>query len=389
MGGSPFAQLADTLPESHAGETALSSTAWASLVRAQVAPAIEARLGARFSLTPHGALLVLEPFAPPSTTADGDSEADKAQSGTEELSEAKEEGAASQDASAGDGPLSQASRRPLNRRIALINKFEATKTRLPEDLLRAYVPAFVLANIEAAQSGWLAESRVLSVCFYKLSGAALDDHFLPGAAALPGVNNILKTLQHTILSLEGIIKEFTLDDKGAVLLCGFGAPPFVHANDPIRAVQASLVIEQRLMDLEVKVRVGIATGMVFLTSIGHNLLRREFAMIGSTVNLAARLMGSALNPSVLVCGETYAANAQHVLFSPEPIEPLKLKGFASPVPVFRPLQNLVSFNSRKYVACACESSAFLRVRLLIRLDTPPPITGAHKPPRPLHAFKCA
>ena len=46
-------------------------------------------------------------------------------------------------------------------------------------------------------------------------------------------------MQTIIFKHEGIIRQFMIDDKGAVLIVGFGLPPQGHIDDPLRAVLLS------------------------------------------------------------------------------------------------------------------------------------------------------
>ena len=46
-----------------------------------------------------------------------------------------------------------------------------------------------------------------------------------------------------VMRFEGFVKEVTVDDKGMVLVVGFGVPPRLHDNDPERAVRAALTMQ--------------------------------------------------------------------------------------------------------------------------------------------------
>jgi len=71
----------------------------------------------------------------------------------------------------------------------------------------------------------------------------------------------------------------------------------------------------------VDLRAGVATGTVVLGSLG-TLFKMDFAAIGVTTNLAARLQGTA-QPGEVVCARTTADTAGVDL----PVESVRLKGF--------------------------------------------------------------
>ncbi|CAM9208125.1 unnamed protein product [Choristocarpus tenellus] len=99
-------------------------------------------------------------------------------------------------------------------------------------------------------------------------------------------------LQSIVAGHEGVIKELSVDDKGMVLVVGFGLSPHVGHLPAARAVLCALECTDRL-----KLRgladctAGVATGPVFCGSLGSDI-RREFAMVSDTVNLAMRLMSA-------------------------------------------------------------------------------------------------
>ena len=69
-------------------------------------------------------------------------------------------------------------------------------------------------------------------------------------------------------------------------------------------MKAALQIEQQLRLAKLEATIGIATGTTFCGIVG-GYARHEYAVVGPTVNLAARLMVSYLRSvflSLLLCG---------------------------------------------------------------------------------------
>ena len=99
---------------------------------------------------------------------------------------------------------------------------------------------------------------------------------------------------------EGTINKLLVDDKGVTMLAVFGLPPLAHENDATRAVLASLGIGTLLNQLSLTPTIGLASGDTFCGVIGHRGGRKEYTVIGDTVNLAARLVMYAQSESLLV-----------------------------------------------------------------------------------------
>ena len=81
-----------------------------------------------------------------------------------------------------------------------------------------------------------------------------------------------------------------MDDKGSTLIVVFGLPPFSHQDDPIRAILAGNSLKRELGKIDCRCSIGISTGTVFAGIIGTSGSRREYSILGDSVNLAARLM---------------------------------------------------------------------------------------------------
>jgi hypothetical protein len=82
---------------------------------------------------------------------------------------------------------------------------------------------------------------------------------------------VLLTVSFVLSSLflqEGCIRQFLVDDKGAVLVAIFGVPPFVHEDDALRGVKAGLELHNMLLQRGMQSSVGVTSGEVFCGSVG-------------------------------------------------------------------------------------------------------------------------
>jgi adenylate cyclase len=80
-----------------------------------------------------------------------------------------------------------------------------------------------------------------------------------------------------------------------------------------------------------EVGIGIVTGEVVLGSVGSKD-RQDFTMIGSNVNLCARLCALAEPRRILMSESTYLL-VRHLIVA-QRTEPLQVKGFREPVSVY-------------------------------------------------------
>jgi class 3 adenylate cyclase/tetratricopeptide (TPR) repeat protein len=198
-------------------------------------------------------------------------------------------------------------------------------TPLMESALRSYIPATVTSRLTAGHEHWIGELRVVTVMFVNLPE-------LNYATPLARAQQIMQYLQTELYRFEGSINKLNVDDKGTALLAALGLPPLSHEDDARRAVQAAMSMQGRLRELGLRSSMGLCTGRVFCGSFGSDL-RREYTLLGDSVNLAARLMQTALGD--IFCDEaTYRMAQANISF--ECLSHVSLKGKSEPVTVFRP-----------------------------------------------------
>ncbi|MCG7216727.1 AAA family ATPase [Paenibacillus mucilaginosus] len=196
---------------------------------------------------------------------------------------------------------------------------------VPEEALLPYLPPSVIASAAAQGSDWAAELRKVTVLFIHLP------EFHQGVP-VETIQQAIYAIQHIMQTYEGVINKVSLDDKGAAVIAGMGLPSLTHERNAARAVKAGLAVNARLAAMKVPHAIGIASGMVFCGSIGSRV-RREYTMIGETVNLAARLMQAA--EGGVLCDEATREEALGEM-AMEPQGTRHFKGFAEPLGVFRP-----------------------------------------------------
>ncbi len=131
-----------------------------------------------------------------------------------------------------------------------------------------------------------------------------------------------------------------MDDKGSTLIVVFGLPPTAHQDDPIRAILTAFMMKKELKKINCACSVGIATGTVFAGVVGTSGSRREYSVLGDSVNLSARLMSAACTEQndayKIIINEETAREAEHKI-STLFYKMVKLKGKQFETPMYLPL----------------------------------------------------
>ncbi len=179
-----------------------------------------------------------------------------------------------------------------------------------------------------------------TVLFMDIAGSTTIVRDLDPEDNLAIMDTALERLAKPVERYGGRVTRFMGD--GFVALFG---DPVARENDPEMAVRAGLGILKEAQDYareveenwgiqNLAVRVGINTGLIVIGGYSE----AEDTLMGSAVNLAARLEEAAPAGGLLISASTY----QQVqgIFDIELQEPLWVKGFRDPVPVYlvrRPL----------------------------------------------------
>jgi class 3 adenylate cyclase len=178
-----------------------------------------------------------------------------------------------------------------------------------------------------------AERRQLSVMFCDLVGSTALSERLDLEAYRDLLSAYQNAARGAIERYDGYIARY----MGDGLLVYFGYPT-AHEDDAERAVRAGLDLVASVSaldtnpDIELQVRVGIATGQVVAGDIVGEGASEERAVLGETPNLAARLQGISL-PNCVVLSEA----TQHLVkgrFDLEVLATQSVKGLKKPVRAF-------------------------------------------------------
>ena len=150
------------------------------------------------------------------------------------------------------------------------------------------------ANLFQLQSGLedlleLAELRQITTIFIKIKDLQQTDSENSGTLlqkAQDGISVVLAALKRW----DGCLRQFHVDDKGAVILCFFGLPPLAHENDSKLGLNAGVEIRDKFDDIFEDFSMGITTGVVSFGGVGA-YGRAEYAVvIFNNIRWAMRLI---------------------------------------------------------------------------------------------------
>ena len=208
----------------------------------------------------------------------------------------------------------------------------AAAERLP--LPASYTPPHLAQRILTLRSALEGERKLVTVLFCDIANSTQLAARLGAEAMHALLNRFFELALAEVHRYEGTINQFLGDGFMAL----FGAP-VAHEDHARRALLAAVGIQQRLRDpageaatlREVRVRMGVNTGMVVVGTIGDNL-RMDYTAVGNTTNLAARLQSLAAPGTIRISEATHRAALPYFEFTA--LGKHTLKGIAEPVEVY-------------------------------------------------------
>src|SRR5271165_3209594 len=210
-------------------------------------------------------------------------------------------------------------------------------------------PPSTSSRVSPASPPDVAERRQLTVMFCDLVGSTAISARLDPEDMREVIRAYQDACSGAVARYDGFVAKFMGD--GVLAYFGF---PRAHEEDAERAVRAGLDIAAVVAKLDtraketLKVRIGVATGIVVVGDLVGQGPAQEQAVVGDTPNLAARLQGLARPRSVVI-----AESTRRLLggaFELKPLGPQTLKGFDTAVSawvVLREAENVSRFEASR------------------------------------------
>ena len=183
------------------------------------------------------------------------------------------------------------------------------------------------------------EVREVSVLFADICGfTSMSENMSPSSVSLM-LNDYLSRMTDVIFKYEGTLDKYI----GDAIMAVFGAPLDMpdHAE---RAIRTALEMQERLSEWnaerkqgtpELRIRIGINSGNAVAGEIG-SINKKEYTVLGDTVNTASRLESSVAKPGTVVIGANTIALVEG-LFECRSLGTFKVKGKALEIPAYEVL----------------------------------------------------
>ncbi|MBK7451235.1 MAG: adenylate/guanylate cyclase domain-containing protein [Anaerolineales bacterium] len=195
----------------------------------------------------------------------------------------------------------------LNNIIELLNSIEPLASYIPDPILSMLVESAADRRIPPD----FPEPTIMFVNFIGLPEAA--DRALPGEERklAASFSKAFSLINAVVEARGGVLKKVTYHLSGSDIVIYFGVPN-AHTNNEMRAASAAVAIREVVEGInakaptiggikpEVYCQIGINKGPAFVAEVGDPRGRREFNVLGDTVNTAARLMNRAQKNQIVV-----------------------------------------------------------------------------------------
>jgi class 3 adenylate cyclase len=195
------------------------------------------------------------------------------------------------------------------------------------NLVDRFLPQPVTQAIQGGSLSLLSEIREVTTIFMKW-----DFYDSLKYRDLVTLQEYFHIAQSILFTLGAFIRQFLVDDKGCVLIANFGVPTASYLDNAQRALRACSMIRNEFNFFKLQVSFGITTGNVYCGCVGSEQ-RREYAVVGDVVNLAARLMSKA-NHGIYIDEATHSRVTFEVLKNLIALPPMKVKGKPYPIAAY-------------------------------------------------------
>jgi adenylate cyclase len=202
--------------------------------------------------------------------------------------------------------------------------------------LKQFVPEQVLQEMQRTGKKLTPRKQIVSVLFTDIRGFSE----MSAKMSAQAIATLLNT--YYFLPLDRIVFDYngTLDKHiGDSIMAIFGAP-LSYKDDAFRAVSCAVKMRETMTGINkmlsrkntrIPIGIGIATGEVMVGMFGSPI-KKEYTVLGTPVNLAARLERIANEDQILICDDTFRLIRD--AFKTQMIDPVSLKGIEGGKSIF-------------------------------------------------------
>ncbi|MBN2380992.1 tetratricopeptide repeat protein [candidate division WOR-3 bacterium] len=191
-------------------------------------------------------------------------------------------------------------------------------------------------------TGRYAERRLVTVFFADLANFTSLCHRIDPEDTVRIANICFEHINNVVEGNGGLIHKY----DGDAVMCLFGFP-VAYEDVPERAVKAGLQLIEKMSEINESVfketglecnlglHIGIHSGLAVVAEVGSGE-KKEYTVMGDTVNLASRLKDTAVTGEILVSEQIYKAT--QYLFEFREAESCTLKGIVGKMKLYQPLK---------------------------------------------------
>ncbi|MCK5598318.1 AAA family ATPase [bacterium] len=196
--------------------------------------------------------------------------------------------------------------------------------------MEGYIPVWLKRRIDlnpffAPKDG---EHRNIAVLFIHFKGFDFDNTPKESSKLL---KDFYKTLDNLSNKYDGFLNKIDIYERSVRILLVIGFPN-AHEDINKRAVQLAYELKNSKASEKLEVSIGINGGFAFATPVGTDH-RREYTVMGDTVNLTARLASGASHGMIEVSKAIFDSTSS--LFKYKALGEKKFKGKTKGIPIFR------------------------------------------------------
>ncbi len=216
---------------------------------------------------------------------------------------------------------------------------QALEEQRKRERLARYSSPAVIDRVIAAQEedvSMLADRAEVSVLFADLKGFTSMSERKTPEEVVAILNEVFSHFTKIVFENNGTLDKF----MGDGMLAFFGAPLALE-DHAVCAVRAALKMQSAISDFNARhaqeepvgLRIGINTGPVIVGDIGSEE-RKDFTVIGDTVNLASRLESSVAQVGEVIIGQSTFESLGNEIQC-EALAPTMVKGKKAPIRAYR------------------------------------------------------
>lgn len=152
-------------------------------------------------------------------------------------------------------------------------------------------------------------------------------------AMLNDYQSCITVILNALKEVGGQLRQFIVDDKGTVCIGTFGLRGSMNVDNAATGIETARLIIKNLQKLDIGAAIGLTIGRAYCGPVGSPS-RHEYACMGPSTNLSARLMGKARVGEIICDANFRSSDSAHRFVR---LGWIKAKGYTDLVPTYMPI----------------------------------------------------